>query len=76
MRITNTPDTSRVFWMALKYFKIPAFFIFLILVIIVPSSLVYAQKNIQVKGHIASETGLAICKSLCYGKGFIKRSHQ
>jgi len=69
MRITNKPDTSRVFWMARKYFKIPAFFIFLILVAIIPSSLVYAQKNIQVKGHIASETGLAISKASVMVKG-------
>jgi TonB-linked SusC/RagA family outer membrane protein len=63
MRITNKPDRSRVIWMAWKYFKIPAFFMFLMLAVIIPSSLVYAQKNIQVKGHIASETGLAIAKA-------------
>ena len=51
MRITDKPDIYRVLWMAL------------ILSVIVPSSLVYAQKNIQVKGHIASETGLAIAKA-------------
>ena len=44
MRVTNKPDTSRVLWMARKYFKMPAFIVFLILVVFIPSSLFMPKK--------------------------------
>jgi TonB-dependent starch-binding outer membrane protein SusC len=69
MRIPNSPDTPRVSMMGRKYLMISSFLLLLILTVMIPSAPVFAQKNIQVKGRITSESGIAVSKASVIVKG-------
>jgi TonB-dependent starch-binding outer membrane protein SusC len=69
MRIPITPDASRSINLFRGFLKFFPLFVFAVAAAIVPSSVVFAQKDIRVKGRIVNETGLAVGKASVIVKG-------